>query len=176
MKPAGGFTMDNELLEAIRGVMKSELQPIAADISDLKEGYTELKEDVAAMKEDISEMKEDISGLKEGYAELKEEVSTMKVDISEMKVDISDLKEDVSELKEESVLTNRRVLNIANDMQKLLGIVTRSEYEQNKKLQAIIDAQVGYEETHKRHEPRIIKLEKEVDLLDTKVRSLRAAK
>ncbi|MCL1974755.1 MAG: hypothetical protein FWG61_01170 [Firmicutes bacterium] len=126
--------MDKELLEAIREVMKTELQPIHSDISDLKG--------------EVSGLKGDISSLKEGLADLKEEV----------------------------VFTNRRVLNIDQNQQKLLGIVMKAEHEQGKQLQAIIDAQVGYEETHKQHEPHIVKLEKEVDLLDTRVRSLQAAK
>jgi hypothetical protein len=97
---------------------------------------------------DISGMQTDISGLKEGQAE----ISGIQ---GQMQADISVLKEDVA--------INRSRL-------------ARMEIEQGKKLQAIIDAQVGYEETHKQHEPRIVKLEKEADLLDTKVRSLQVAK
>ena len=119
-----------------------------ADIAGLKEGQGELKEDVSGLKEDVSGLKEDVSGLKE--------------DVSGLKEDVSGLKEDVSGLKEDLVITRRILVKIEN--------------EHGKKLQALIDAQVGYEDTHRRHEPRIIKLEKEVDLLDTKVRSLQVAK
>ena len=49
------------------------------------------------------------------------------------------------------------------------------ENKYDKTLKAFNEAQVGYEETHRQHEPRIVKLEKEVDLLNTKVGSLQVA-
>ena len=46
--------MDKELLEAIREVMKSELQ-------GLKEGQADLKEDVVMLKRGQAELKEDVA-------------------------------------------------------------------------------------------------------------------
>ena len=100
------------------------------------------------IEEGQASMQADIAGLKEGQAS--------------MQADISSLKEGQAELRED-VAINRSLL-------------ARMEIEQGKKLQAIIDAQICHEENHRRHELRIVKLEKAVDLLDTKVVSLQAAK
>ena len=41
---------DKEMLEAVRAIMKEELEPVKEDISSLKEDTAALKTDVATLK------------------------------------------------------------------------------------------------------------------------------
>ena len=56
---------DKEMLEAVRAIMKEELEPVKEDISSLKEDTAVLKTDVATLKTDVSSLKEDTAILKE---------------------------------------------------------------------------------------------------------------
>ena len=103
----------------------------------------------------LGQMQEDLSGLKNDVAVLKEGQAALKDDVAVLKEDVAVLKDDVA--------INRSML-------------ARVEIEHGKKLQALVDAQVGYEETYKWREPRIVKLEQEVELLNIQVRSLQIAK
>ena len=180
----GGAGMNNEekilnLLEQMQGRfdrIEEGQASMQADISGLKEGQTSLQEGQASMQVDISGLKEGQASMQADISGLKGDVSSLKESQASMRADISGLKEGQADLKEEVVVTKRRVLNIEKNVEKLLGIVTKAEYEQGKQLKAIVDTQVGYEQAHKQHEPRIIKLETEVDRLDSEVRSIRAAK
>lgn len=62
--------VDQELLCAMRNMIKEEIAPIKADVA-------EMKADITGMKADISEMKADIADLSEGQEELRLSVNTI---------------------------------------------------------------------------------------------------
>jgi chromosome segregation ATPase len=126
-------------------------------------------------------MQADISGLQEGQASMQADISALKEGQASMQADISALQEGQANLEEGLAEANQRFSRIADDLQsarndlhKVYGIVIRMENEQGIVLKAFIDAQVGYGETHKQHEPRIIKLETEIDQLDSIIRVIKA--
>jgi|GEM_PF-1200472 len=159
-----GIMVDSNTIKVEKGfaVIERNISRMQKDITGLMESQTSLAADISGLKESQTSQAADISGLMEGQTSLV--------------ADMSGLKEGQADLKEEVAMLNRRVSTFDNGLQKVLEIVTRIEQEQGKKLQAIEDAQVVYEETHKRHEPRIIKLEKEVDRLDSEISAIRIAK
>jgi chromosome segregation ATPase len=87
-----------------------------------------------------------------------------------------ELKENQKELQENQKVLQENQKGLQEAVALYRSMLARMEIEHGKKLQAIIDAQVGYEQTYMQHEPRIVKLETKVDQLDTEVRSIRAAR
>lgn len=57
--------MDKELLEAIGRMMDEKLEPIRADVAQVKEDVAELKEDVAELKESNEEVRSGVNALLE---------------------------------------------------------------------------------------------------------------
>ena len=107
---------DKEMLEAVRAIMKEELEPVKEDISSLKEDTAALKTDVATLKTDVSGLKEDtavlktdVATLKTDVSSLKEDTAALKTDVAVLKTDVSSLKEDTAILKEESSITRTAV-------------------------------------------------------------------
>ena len=104
---------DNELLLAISNVLdtklEEKLQPIRADVQELKEEVHVLKEDVGALKEEVHVLKEDVGVLKEEVHVLKKDVEVLKDEVHVMKGRICVLQEDVQHVKlyQETILEPR---------------------------------------------------------------------
>jgi chromosome segregation ATPase len=77
--------LNQDLLVAIRQIIREEISGIKADVSELKTDVTELKTDVTELKTDVSELKTDVSELKTDVSELKTDVSELKTDVAAMK-------------------------------------------------------------------------------------------
>ena len=69
---------DQELLQAIRSVVREEIAPVKEDVAVLKT-------DVAELKTDVSKLKTDVSDLQVKVANLEEEYDSMQKDIDEIK-------------------------------------------------------------------------------------------
>ena len=120
--------MDNqELLIAIREIVKEELKPVKADVSGLKEDMSGVKADVSGLKEDMSGVKADVSGLKEDMSGVKADVSGLKEDMSGVKKDVSGLKEDMDYMK----ITLKEQGQILNALEHKLDVV-KAEQENMK--------------------------------------------
>ena len=53
--------VDKELLQAISDMMDNKLDPIKADIADLRQGQAEMKQEQAEMKQDIRKLNQSIA-------------------------------------------------------------------------------------------------------------------
>ena len=69
------MALTKEDLQAISQLMDVKLDPIKADMSDLKKDMVEVKADVAGLKKDMVEVKADVAGLKKDMVEVKDIVS-----------------------------------------------------------------------------------------------------
>ena len=71
--------MDNDLLQAMRQIMKEELKPVNGRLDVLSADMTEVKQDVLDIKQDVAVLKEDVAVLKEDVAVLKQDVLKINV-------------------------------------------------------------------------------------------------
>lgn len=55
--------IDIELLEALRGIVKEELNPIKTDISEMKADITEIRTDIAEIKEHIEDLETSVGAI-----------------------------------------------------------------------------------------------------------------
>lgn len=76
------------MLQAMRGMLKEELQPvndrldrIELDVSGLKQDVSDLKQDVSGLKEGQASLKQDVSGLKEGQVSLKQDITKININL-----------------------------------------------------------------------------------------------
>ena len=53
------MALTGEDLQAIKGLLQTELQPVKDDISVLKEDVSSLKEDVSTLREDVTSLKQE---------------------------------------------------------------------------------------------------------------------
>lgn len=58
--------MTNEELQAIRAIIKEELDPIKKEISTIGEDLEETREEISGIKEEISIIKEDLEEVRTG--------------------------------------------------------------------------------------------------------------
>lgn len=119
------MALTGEDLQAIKGLLQTELQPVKDDISVLKEDVSSLKEDVSTLKQETGALKEDVSSLKE---------------------DVSTLREDVTSLKQETLELNRRIDNLELQTKQtehvLRNEIRKSEYlilDEVERVHAILD-------------------------------------
>lgn len=84
--------MDMELLNAIRNVLKEEIEPIKDEIVIIKEQITEIKEEQKLMKQEIEEIKDE-------QRKMKQEIMEIKVEQKQMKQDIIEIKEEQKQIK-----------------------------------------------------------------------------
>ena len=78
MRRRGIMALTKEDLQAISQLMDVKLDPIKADMSDLKKDMVEVKADVAGLKKDMVEVKADVAGLKKDMVEVKADVAGLK--------------------------------------------------------------------------------------------------
>lgn len=93
------LTLDQELLDGIRQIIREEISGVKEDISSLKDDVSTLKSDVTSLKTDVSSLMDDVSTLKSDVSSLKTDVSLLKDDVSGLKIDVAGLKSDVAGLK-----------------------------------------------------------------------------
>jgi chromosome segregation ATPase len=65
------LTLDQELLDGIRQIVREEISGVKDDVSSLKNDVSSLKTDVSGLKDDVSSLKTDVSILKKDVAEMK---------------------------------------------------------------------------------------------------------
>ncbi|MEC9491088.1 MAG: hypothetical protein UMU04_09050 [Halanaerobiales bacterium] len=58
------LTLDQELLDGIRQVVREEISGVKDDVSSLKSDVSSLKSDVSSLKSDVSTLKTDVSEMK----------------------------------------------------------------------------------------------------------------
>lgn len=84
-----------ELLSALSEMLDQKLQPIKADIAELKAEMQEVKTDIAELKEDVAKLKTEMQVVKTDIAELKTEMQTVKRDVAELKTELEIVKIDI---------------------------------------------------------------------------------
>jgi chromosome segregation ATPase len=94
-------TMNNELKELLRAVLKEELVPIGKKLEEVQEDIKVLKADVKINTSDMDTMKADMHTMKADMNTMKADMNTMKVDMNTMKVDMNTMKMDIKEIKED---------------------------------------------------------------------------
>ena len=105
------MAVDKEMLEAMRSIMDSALEPFKAevvgrldriegDVSALKSDVSTLTVKVDGLADDVEELKGDVAVLKDDVSVLKDKVDGLTDDVEELKGDVAVLKDDVEELKE----------------------------------------------------------------------------
>jgi predicted nuclease with TOPRIM domain len=67
-RKAVGKVVDKEMLEAVRAVMKEELEPVNARLERIEQRQASMQEDMDVLKKDVSVLKEDMDVLKEDSA------------------------------------------------------------------------------------------------------------
>ena len=81
---------DNELLLAISNVLdtklEEKLQPIRADVQELKEEVHVLKEDVGVLKEEVHVLKKDVEVLKDEVHVMKGRICVLQEDVQHVKL------------------------------------------------------------------------------------------
>ena len=120
--------MDNqELLIAIREIVREELKPVKTDLSGLKEDVSGLKADVSGLKEDMSGVKADLSGLKEDMSGVKTDVSGLKEDMDYMKITLEEQGQILGALEHKLDVVKAEQENMKYDVNKLVGKVEGME-------------------------------------------------
>lgn len=69
--------VDRDTLEAMRVMMREEMEPMRADIRTLKDDMQTMKSDMQFMKDDMQSMKSDVQFMKDDIQSLKADVSQM---------------------------------------------------------------------------------------------------
>ena len=69
--------VDRDTLEAMRVMMREEMEPMRADIRTLKDDMQTMKSDMQFMKDDMQFMKSDVQTMKDDIQSLKADVSQM---------------------------------------------------------------------------------------------------
>jgi chromosome segregation ATPase len=124
-------TMNNELKELLRAVLKEELVPIGKKLEEVQEDIKVLKADVKINTSDMDTMKADMNTMKV-------DMNTMKVDMNTMKTDIKEIKEDQDRLQKNIIISlgeytdkitqyvddktealNKRVFTVETEIQRL---------------------------------------------------------
>ena len=114
--------------------------------------------------------------LENGQAEIKEDLGQIQGRLDLLENGQTEIKEDLEQMQGRLDLLEKGQAEIKEDVAFNRSTLARMEIELGQKLQIIIDSQVGYEEKHRQHEPRIVKLETDVTRLDYIVGALKAAK
>lgn len=73
------MALTGEDLQAIKGLLQTELQPVKDDISVLKEDVSTLKQETGALKEDVSTLREDVTSLKQETLELNRRIDNIEL-------------------------------------------------------------------------------------------------
>ena len=92
--------IDKEMLEAIGTLMDSKLEPIRADIIDLKQGQAKLEHNQDAMKADIIDLAHGLAAVVDHQAIIEKDIrsisQTMAVFESKLKKDMEIIKEGIA--------------------------------------------------------------------------------
>lgn len=128
----------NELLQAIRQIVKEEVEPIKLDVSGLKT-------DVSDLKIGQESLKQDVSGLKIGQESLKQDVSALKD--GQLKINVkleNDIGKKLSALFDGHKLNTEKIDHISETVDDIdatmtaVDIVTRANVKEINKLKTKI--------------------------------------
>lgn len=78
------MALTNEDLQAIAGLLQTELQPVKEDISTLKQETRALREDVSTLKQETGMLKENVSSLKQETIELSQRIDNLELQTKQM--------------------------------------------------------------------------------------------
>lgn len=76
--------VDRDTLEAMRVMMREEMEPMRADIRTLKDDMQTMKSDMQTMKSDMQFMKDDMQFMKSDVQTMKDDIQSLKADVSQM--------------------------------------------------------------------------------------------
>ena len=114
------MTLTTEDLQAISKILdakfEEKLQPVIAEISELKTDMAQVKTEINELKSDVSELKSDMIQVKAEINELKSDMAQVKTEISELKADVSELKTDMIQVKSEISELKADVGELKSDM------------------------------------------------------------
>lgn len=130
-------TISEELIDAIRQVVREEVAGIKQDVSGLKQGVSGLKEDVSALKQDFSGLKQEVSELnrrmdrfevqqKENTAilrALEHKADVHKAGMDKLTHEVAEIKGELKELKSDISLANTVAAKNRFDIEKMKGLV-----------------------------------------------------
>ncbi len=125
-------------------------------LATIQQSIVGIQTDVAGLKTDVAGLKTDVAGLKTDVAELKTDVAELKTDVAGLKTDVAVLQTDVADLKE-------RVTKLEDESQFIKGVVIKIETEHGRKLDAFYDGYKANFELISRFDPRVTKLERDVE-------------
>ncbi len=151
-----------ELLSALSEMLDQKLQPIKADIAELKAEMREVKTDIAELKAEMQEVKTDV-------AELKAEMWEVKTDVAELKAEMREVKTDIAELKTEMQTAKRNIAELKASVE-LVEIRGRdaSLYMENTiepQLRLLVENYVPSAKKYEKEAAQIGQLWVEVDIL-----------
>ena len=115
-----------------------------------------IQQSIVGIQTDVAGLKTDVAGLKTDVAELKTDVAELKTDVAGLKTDVAVLQTDVADLKE-------RVTKLEDESQFIKGVVIKIETEHGRKLDAFYDGYKANFELISRFDPRVTKLERDVE-------------
>jgi len=89
---------NEELLMAIRQIVKEEIEPVKTDVSGLKTDMTSVKADVSGLKTDMTGVKEDLSIVKSTLKEHGQLIRALEHKVDVIKAKQESMKHDVNML------------------------------------------------------------------------------
>jgi chromosome segregation ATPase len=129
---------NNELLQAIRQIVKEENEPLKQDISSVKT-------DISSVKTDISSVKTDISTLKKGQEALQKDVSTLQAGQLKINIELeNNIDKKLSALFDGHQLDTEKIDHISETVDDIdasvtaMDIVTHANVKEINKLKAKI--------------------------------------
>ena len=108
--------MTNEELNAIRQVIKEELQPVKDDVTGLKQDVADLKQDVAGLTKTVEEHSKKIDRLELNLHYTFEAVKDVARDLRESRTDIKEMKETIKNVENAQEQIERRLLQNQADV------------------------------------------------------------
>jgi len=100
---------DNELLQAIKEVIKNEVKDIRDDVNNIKDDIKDIKAELKDVKDDVKDIKAELNNVKNDVKNIKVDLKDVKDDVKNVKVELKDVKDDVKNVKTEVIKTNIRI-------------------------------------------------------------------
>ena len=160
------MSLTKEDLQAIGALMDGKLEPMKADINDLKEGLEgvrtsqlKVESEQYRVNADINDLKESLEGVRTSQLKVESEQYSIKADINDLKEGLEVVR--TSQLKVES--EQYSIKADVNDLKEGLEVVRTSqlkvELEQYPRIAAALDGVISGIEKNKEQDKRITALE-----------------
>ena len=173
------MVVDNEALEAIKQIIKSEVTSVKEEVTSLKSEVTSVKEEVTSLKSEVTSVKEEVTSVKEEVTSLKSEVTFVKEEVTSLKSEVTSVKEEVTSLKSEVTSLKRDVrtnqLTLENEIIPQIKIIAEGHSILNRKLDTALTNIAKVEDEREQLRLRLIYWESEIAKIKERLSELETA-